>query len=80
MSGTDTIQLDHSVFSGIGSVGSHPNFISSGAFAGQKHIIVYDKSSGTIAYDQNGGPLNDAVDFAKVKAGLNLSAHDFLIV
>jgi hypothetical protein len=43
-------------------------------------VVVYFKATGTLAYEINGGSLGEAINFARVTAGLALSASDFVIV
>ena len=42
--------------------------------------IVCDKGTGRLSYDKDGSGEAAAVQIAKLKAGLTLSAKDFLIV
>ena len=80
--GKDVIQLAASSFPGIGAKGALPGkaFVLSSAYHGQDDVVVYFKGSGKLAYEVNGGNLNDAIQFATVTKGLALSASDFLIV
>ena len=79
--GKDTIQLDSSVFKGLskGALASK-SFVQSNKYDGEKNVIVYYKSSGKLAYESNGGTLQDAIPFAKVSKGLNLDNGDFFVV
>jgi len=80
--GKDTIQLDGSIFSGLGHGKklAKSDFVLKNKYDGEEQVIVYDKKSGKLFYDGTGGNLKDAVAFAKVKAGLNLDNGDFYVV
>ena len=79
--GKDVIQLDSSVFAGLskGALASK-NFVLASKYDGQKKVVIYDKASGTLSYDANGGTGKDAISFAKVSKGLNLDNGDFFVV
>ena len=42
--------------------------------------IVYNKKTGVLSYDPDGSGAKKAIEFAKVKAKLNLKASDFLVI
>jgi Ca2+-binding RTX toxin-like protein len=42
--------------------------------------ILYDRATGTLSYDADGNGSIAAVQFAKVAAGLALSASDFYTI
>ena len=81
--GTDIIQLDRSVFKDIGPKGNLPRSsfsdYSDSTGAIRDHSIIYDKASGEIWYSKNGSVV-DAVLFARVGVGTELTQKDFLIV
>ncbi len=80
--GQDKIQLDHSVFPGLGGKGvlSNSHFITADKYTGQDHVVIYDKSDGSLAYSVNGGSIDNAFDFGGVSSGLNLNHNDFLVI
>ena len=41
--------------------------------------IVHDRKAGTLAFDPDGAGGEDAIVFARVDRGLDLSAGDFLV-
>lgn len=80
----DTIYIDNSVFTKVGSNGG----LKSAAFyankTGKAHDvsdrIIYDKDSGVLYYDADGTGSKAGVAFATISKNLALSAKDFLIV
>ena len=78
----DHIALDHDVFLNVGGQGAlDAAHFAKGTLAetlGQS--ILYDRATGSIYVDQDGMGGADAVVFAMVKAGLNLTAADFLVI
>ncbi len=80
--GTDAIFLSRDVFTALQTLGKmSADHFATGKAADANDHIIYKPKSGKIFYDQDGsGTTYDAVLFAKVKAGLNLSASDFQIV
>jgi Ca2+-binding RTX toxin-like protein len=80
--GSDHIELDRDVFTGIGNKGklAATKFILADDYAGQDHVVIYDIASGTLGYSKTGGPIGNAVEFGAVAAGLALSNKDFSIV
>ncbi|MCB1498301.1 MAG: hypothetical protein KDK07_00685 [Bauldia sp.] len=81
-SSKDTMQLDRTVFDGIGDKGTlkGSKFFTADKYAGQKKAVIYDKDVGTLSYSKDGGDLSNAVNFGSVTAGLDISHKDFLIV
>lgn len=80
--GQDWIELQNVAFPNIGSKGqlSAAKFVLESAYAGQDHVVIYDKASGELSYDTTGGSLADAIVFGKVTANLNLSHTNFFVV
>jgi hypothetical protein len=80
--GEDRIDLANASFPNIGSIGalSASKFVLKTAYAGQSHVVVYDKATGELSYDTTGGSLADAIAFGKVTANLNLTHTDIFVV
>jgi RTX calcium-binding nonapeptide repeat (4 copies) len=80
--GKDTMQLDRSVFDGVGKKGTlkGAKFFTADEYAGQKKAVIYDKDVGTLSYSKHGGDMSNAVAFGSVTAGLDLGHKDFLVV
>jgi Ca2+-binding RTX toxin-like protein len=80
--GRDLIELNNSAFPGIGGRGKLPasKFVLASQYDGQDDVVVYNKTTGALLYDLTGGDLADAIRFASVTAGLNLSNKDFMII
>ena len=78
--GIDSFELAHGYFSHIarGALSSAAFFTGTAAHDSNDHII-YDKAHGALYYDADGTGQSAAVEFATVKAGLGLSAADFII-
>lgn len=78
----DHIALDDAVFLNVGAMGamdaSHFTHGTMATTAAQG--ILYDRATGSIYADQDGVGGADAVLFAMVTAGLNLTAADFLVI
>jgi serralysin len=80
--GVDHIVLDVSVFSAVDSfdIGTGLFFATNSPDSSSSHII-YNTANGKLFYDPTGTTENgDAVLFAKLDPGLNLSAGDFVFV
>ncbi|WP_243369145.1 hypothetical protein [Microvirga solisilvae] len=79
---SDTIWLSRSIFSKITKTGT----LSSTAFwTGAKahdasDRIIYDKATGYLSYDADGTGSIRAIKFAKLAAGLKMTAADFVMV
>ncbi|MCB8820460.1 calcium-binding protein [Microvirga rosea] len=77
----DTIQLSGKIFGNIGKglLGKDEFRLGTKALAADDRIL-YDRKSGSLFYDKDGSDMAyGAVKFAQVKAGIHLSASDFLI-
>jgi Ca2+-binding RTX toxin-like protein len=78
----DRLQLDDTVFAGIGPVGA----LAVGAFragtaagdAGDR--IVYDNATGSIYFDADGSGAAAQILFATVAVGTTLTAADFFVI
>ncbi|MDX0573809.1 hypothetical protein GOD68_26700 [Sinorhizobium medicae] len=80
----DTIRLENGIFTKITSTGviSGTEFVAniSGLAADQFDRIVYETDTGRLLYDADGSGSGAAVQFAKLTAGLGLTAADFFVV
>ncbi|TNC73672.1 M10 family metallopeptidase C-terminal domain-containing protein [Rubellimicrobium roseum] len=81
----DMILLDRRIFEGLGDDDGALAFgvfrrSSAGVAQDATDRIIYDTDSGTLSYDADGSGQTDAVRFARLSAGLGLSADDFYIV
>lgn len=79
----DQIQLAKAIFTEVGAAG----LLSSNAFCiGKKatdasHRIIFNKNyTGTIFYDADGTGSIEPIAFAKIQAGSNLQASNFIVV
>ena len=81
---TDTIRLRHAIFSTIVGKGtlSAAQFAAntSGTAQDANDRIIYETDTGKLSFDSNGSAAGGAVQFAKLSAGLALTANDFSIV
>jgi Ca2+-binding RTX toxin-like protein len=77
----DTIWLENAVYAALGAAGplAAAAFHVGSAAADASDRIVYDSSTGAISYDDDGSGAHAAVVFAKVAAGLALTAADFTV-
>lgn len=80
----DTIRLENGIFTKITSTGviSGTEFVAntSGLAADRFDRIVYETDTGRLLYDADGSGSGAAVQFAKLTAGLGLTAADFFVV
>jgi Ca2+-binding RTX toxin-like protein len=78
----DTIRLENAVFAEAGASGRlGSNLFHRGVAAHDaSDRIIYDRSTGYLYYDPDGTGAEVQVAFAKLKAGLSLTAADFLVV
>jgi Ca2+-binding RTX toxin-like protein len=80
----DVIHLDNAVFTALTNTGT----LAASAFAqnttgGAKDSndrIIYETDTGELYYDANGSASGGSVHFATLKAGLNLTAADFVVI
>ena len=78
----DVIDLDHSIFKGIGGGGTLKGkyfVVGNKAKDGNDHII-YKQGKGEVFYDKNGDKAGGMTLFAKVDKGTHLDHHDFLVM
>ena len=77
----DTILLDHSKFSRIPlGVLSASQLTFGGAAADADDRIMYNSANGKLYYDSDGSGPTHAIQFAKLAAGLALTAGDLVVV
>ncbi|MCE6957695.1 M10 family metallopeptidase C-terminal domain-containing protein [Cereibacter sphaeroides] len=80
----DLILLAWDVFSEIGEAGAlafgafHRS--ASGAAQDANDRIIYDTDSGMLSYDADGSGETEAIRFARVNPGQNISAADFYVI
>ena len=79
--GTNTIELDNSIFAGIGAQGNlaQSKFIV-GTATTAKQVILYDKAAGNLYYDSDGSGPAAKILFAHVNGSPTLTYHDFLVI
>ncbi len=79
----DTILLDSLVFKRLsdGPLGFNAFYKSAtGDAHDDSDRIIYDTEEGTLSYDSDGSGGKDAVVFAHIGTGLDLSASDFVVI
>jgi len=77
----DTIRLNDSVFSKLHSGKLSPeSFVVGSKALDAQHQIIYNNKTGGLFYDPDGSGQARAIQFAKVDAGLKLTAADFLVI
>jgi Ca2+-binding RTX toxin-like protein len=78
----DMFLLDPTVFRGLGNAGQAINAsrFALGAAADANDRLIYDIATGILSYDRDGDGAEEAVQFAKVTAGLTLTADHFLLL
>lgn len=82
VAGQDLLELDHTVFTALGSLGR----VKAAAFA-RGHAahdaddrLIYDSASGELRYDADGSGAGAAVLIAKLLPGMALTAADLFVV
>jgi Ca2+-binding RTX toxin-like protein len=77
----DTIWLDNAIFRKLVRTGtlSKSSFVEGSKAKDSDDFIGYDKSTGYLWYDANGSASGSQAYFAKLKAGLHMSASEFKI-
>lgn len=77
----DTIHLDNAIFTKLGKTGRMKDgFFAIGAARDKNDHIIYDRETGTLAYDADGSGSGEAIVFAIVGENLRLTSRDFLII
>ena len=78
----DRIWLDDGAFAALspgGAISAAAFHIGTAATAAS-HRIIYDATTGTLLYDADGLGGTDAVAFARISAGLAMTAAEFLVI
>jgi hypothetical protein len=78
----DTIHLKKGVFSKLGKTGvlkKNAFYTGTKAHDGDDRII-YNKNTGALSYDKDGKGGAEAIQFAKLDAGLKITNADFLVI
>ncbi len=79
--GSDTIELDHSIFTTLPTGVLHSNVFVVGSAANDKSDrIVYDDSNGKLYYTPDGDQSATQIQFAKLDAHLSLDNTDFYVI
>jgi Ca2+-binding RTX toxin-like protein len=80
----DTIRLENGIFTALVGTGTltAAQFVknASGTATDTNDRIIYETDTGKLFYDSNGSAAGGQVQFAKLAAGLALTASDFFIV
>lgn len=78
----DTIELDNAYFGGIGGAGdlAGKRFYAGTSAHDANDRIIYNPKTGYLIYDQDGEGGDPGIKFARLDAGLKLTADDFLVI
>lgn len=81
----DTIHLDDAIFAklGLGTLSAGKfKILGTSSGSSSDDYILYNKASGALLYDADGGTdgTADAVQFATIGVNLNLTSADFLVI
>lgn len=78
----DTIQLENAVFSALTTPGilAPAQFKVGTQATDANDFIIYNKTSGTLAYDADGNGAAAAIQIAKIGIGLNLTNADIMVI
>ncbi|ANY78425.1 hypothetical protein BB934_09450 [Microvirga ossetica] len=84
----DSLWLDNKVFAKLGKSGSltkpaalNKAFFKVGDKAKDKNdYLTYDKKTGIFSYDVDGSGAKEAIDIARLKKGLALTAKEFFVI
>jgi Ca2+-binding RTX toxin-like protein len=77
----DTIRLNDTVFTNLDSGTLSPeSFVIESKALDSQDRIIYNNKTGGLFYDPDGSGQARAIQFAKVDAGLKLTAADFLVI
>jgi len=76
----DIIQLDHTCFPGLAFSQLSAAAFAVGSASGTAPQIVYDISTGSLSYDNNGADAGGRSQFARLINTLSIQATNFLVV
>ncbi|WP_112663843.1 calcium-binding protein [Microvirga flavescens] len=78
----DKIHLENAIFTKLKKTGKLDKayFTIGDKATDRNDYIVYDKEKGILSYDPDGSGSKKAIEFAKVKANLNLTTADFIVI
>ncbi|MDU9005315.1 M10 family metallopeptidase C-terminal domain-containing protein [Sedimentitalea todarodis] len=80
----DLILLDNLIFENVGGDGALGfdafHMSSAGVAFDASDRIIYDTNDGTLSYDSDGTGDDEAIQFARLSANLDLSASDFIVI
>jgi Ca2+-binding RTX toxin-like protein len=77
----DTIRLNDTVFTKLKSGKLSPEcFVVGSKALDAQDRIIYNNKTGSLFYDPDGSGSTRAIQFAKIDAGLKLTAADFLVI
>ncbi|MCG7394558.1 calcium-binding protein [Microvirga sp. ACRRW] len=79
----DTIRLENAIFKSLKKTGKlNKAFFKIGTKAGDKNdFVIYNDKTGALSYDADGsGKKAGMIKFAQLKAGLSLTAGDFIVI
>lgn len=79
--GVDTIELNHNIFTTLGTgTLAAVDFVVGAAAATPEQQIIYDSATGALSYDGDGSSPAAAIEFAALATGLALAHTDFVVV
>ena len=77
----DVIHLDNAVFSQLGGNGGlNSAFFKVGAATDGNDYIIYNKATGVLSYDADGGGAQASIAFAVLSNKPTINASDFVVV
>jgi Ca2+-binding RTX toxin-like protein len=77
--GVDVIALGASRFAAIGGELEEAEFHIGAAASAPSHRVIYDPATGLLSFDTNGSAAGGSTRIAKLAAGLDLTAGDFVV-
>ena len=81
LSGTDIMQLENAIFTGLVNGTLDPNAFVNGTSATLAQAqVLYNQATGNLSFDADGTGGGSATQFAHVTNGLALSATDFFVI
>ena len=80
VNGTDTLQLDHTVFGGLALGPLTSAAFAIGSATGSGPQIVYDQTTGALSYDSNGAGAGGMTQFATLTGAPTLDYSSIIII